>query len=170
MILINSSIIVLVLLVILFVRPAYLGYVTYQGMKESDLSLEDYGMSIQELKDGMLVAGTNLSTCFNFNQILINQLEQSSDDLAVCNKQLSNYAVSEERYKTQINELEDEINEKENELNQYKSEYDELTKNLASKICCKMKIDNNKINYYKVEDNDIICSEDIGDEISCSFG
>ena len=103
-------------------------------------------------------------------KILINQLEQSSDNLAVCNKQLSNYAVSEERYKTKINELEEEINEKQGEVNKYKSEYDELTRNLANKICCKMKIDNNKINYYKVEDNNIICSEDIGDEISCSFG
>ena len=123
MILINTSIIVLVLLAIFFIRPAYLGYVTYQGMKESDLSLEDYGLSIQELKGEMLVTNTNLSTCFDFNQILINQLEQSSDKLDICNKQISNYAVSEEKYKTQINELEEEINEKQDEVNEYKNEY-----------------------------------------------
>lgn len=170
MILINASIIVLVILAILFVRPAYLGYVTYQGIQKSNYTLEDYGKNIQELKNNMLVSNTNLSVCYDFNQILIGQLESASDDLAVCNKQVSDYAVSEEKYKVQVEELKKQIEEKQTEAAQYKNEYDELVQNLANKICCKMKIDNNKINYYKVEDNNIVCLEEGGNQITCSFG
>jgi len=169
-ILINSSVILIILLAIFFIRPAYLGYATYKEMQGSDLSLEDYGKNMQELKNNMVAANTNLSVCYDFNQILIGQLEKSSDDLIVCNKQVTNYAVSEEKSNVKIDELEKEIEKKEDGLNQYKNEYNLLIGNLANKICCKMKIDNNKISYYKIENNNIICSEESGQEISCSFG
>jgi len=170
LIIINLSIIIVIVLAIFIIRPAYLGYVTYQGIKASNVSLEDYGKNIQDLKESMLVSTTNLSTCYDFNQILIEQLDKFSDDIAVCNKQLSDYAILEEKYKIQVDELKKTIEERQTEAAQYKNDYEQLVQNLANKICCKMKIDNNKINYYKVEDNNILCLEQGENQISCSFG
>ncbi|MCH7561184.1 MAG: hypothetical protein IIC67_07450 [Thaumarchaeota archaeon] len=191
MIFINAAIIGSVLLAIFFVRPAYLGYVTYQNIQETDYDLETYAENIEELKVDILTSNTNLSTCFDFNQILIEQLKLGSDKLEICNQQISNYAVSEEKYKsqiqdldekyesqldeldqkykTQIENLQNEIKQNENITNQYKNEYDLLVENLANKICCKMKIDNSQISFYKVENNYIICSQESGLDLSCSF-
>ena len=47
------------------------------------------------------------------------------------------------------------------------SDFDALAQNTAKNICCKAKVDNSAINSYDVIDNNIVCLESGGKELSC---
>lgn len=57
--------------------------------------------------------------------------------------------------------------EKEAEIDELKIKYEVFVQNTANNICCKAKVDNPDIQYYKVENNKIVCLEEGELGISC---
>jgi len=184
----RSFIIILIILVILFIafiiRPSVVGFSTYQKIKSSNYSIEDYGESIQELKSKLLICETNVSSCGAFNKELLTEFGKYSDKFAECNSELStselSYNLLKNKYDDTIENLKFEldkkdrefnklINKEEEEINNLKREQQFLVKNVANNLCCKAKVDNPGINYYKIENNRIICLEEGTLSISC-FG
>ncbi|MBI2653116.1 hypothetical protein HYX00_06630 [Candidatus Woesearchaeota archaeon] len=174
-------------------RPVIVGYSAYQKVKSSNYSIEDYGKNIQELKTNLLIFNANLSSCMEFNKKLLPELEKYLDRLTACKNEMNDLKINlsliigsnEENIKNlkedldeksqEIKNLNDEKNkeinklknEKEEEINNLRQQYDLLAQNTANNLCCKAKIDNPKIKYYKIENNRIICMEDGTSAISC---
>jgi len=142
-----------------------------------------------------LVSNTNLSSCNEFNKKLFDELEKSSDKSYECNSKLgaleTNFNFSKSKYEETLKTLGDELkeknekieelkdqgdkeltelrNEKEEEISDLNLKYELFVQNTANNICCKAKVDNPDIKYYKIESNKIICLEEGTLSISC-FG
>ena len=54
-----------------------------------------------------------------------------------------------------------------NEYDSLQQHYDGFVKNIARSVCCKQKVDNAKINFYKVIDDRLVCLEDSGETLVC---
>jgi len=175
----KNFIIILIILVILFtifvMRPGIIGYSTYQQVKSSNYSIEDYGKNIQELKSKLLISDTNLSSCSTFNKKLFTELDKSSEKFSNCNSDLrvleTNFDFSKKDYEETLKDLNADLNkknkeideledQKEEEINDLELQYNLLAQNTANNVCCKAKVDNSDIKYYKVENDKIICIEE----------
>ena len=171
-----------ILFVALVIRPAIIGYATYQKVKNSNYTIEDYGEDTSKLKSELLISNTNLSSCNEFSEKILFEVEKQSDKFSECRSELSavkvNLNFSKKEYEETIKEFEEKlkasegeinsiISEKENEANDLKVQYNLLAQNTANNICCKAKVDNPDIRYYKVEDNKIICLEEGALDITC---
>jgi len=176
------SIVFVVMILAVFIKPSMTGYSIYQQVKESNYSIEDYGENIQDLKTKLLVSDTNLSSCSAFNRELLTELEKYSDKFSECNSELNvlqtNFSLFNEKYEKTIKNLGADldqkneefnklINEKQEEIDDLRLQYDALAENLANNLCCKAKVDNPDISSYKIENNKIICLEEGGLDISC---
>ena len=155
----------LVLLVSVFVvRPSVIGYSVYKEIKKTDIPKEDFINGIEELKIKLLTSNTSLSTCTSFNEDLLGEMEKSSDKLAQCENELGSveteFSSSNENYDSEITRLGVELGDKTNEINDLKQKYDFLSLNIANNLCCKAKIDNPDIGYYKVENDMVVCLEE----------
>jgi len=165
------SIVFVVMILAVFIKPSMTGYSIYQQVKESNYSIEDYGENIQDLKTKLLVSDTNLSSCSAFNKELLTELEKYSDKFSECNSELNvlkaNFSLLRADLDQKNEELDKLKNEKQEEVDDLRLQYDALAENLANNLCCKAKVDNPDINSYKIENNKIICLEEGGLDISC---
>src|SRR3989344_4113307 len=155
-----TSIIVLILLVLFAVKPSIIGYSVYQQVKDSNYSIEEYGKNIKELESQLLMANTNLSSFSEFNKKLLGEFTKYSDKISECKSNL-------DALKVEFNLSITEVEKRKEEINDLKLQYDTLAKNLANNLCCKARVDNPNIKYYKVENNKIACVEEGILEISC---
>ena len=155
-----ASIIVLILLILFAVKPSIIGYSVYQQVKDSNYSIEEYGKNIKELESQLLIANTNLSSCSEFNKKLLDEFTKYSDKISECKSDL-------DALKVEFNLSITEVEKRKEEISDLKLQYDLLAKNLANNLCCKARVDNPDIKYYKVEDNKIACVEEGILEISC---
>jgi len=166
------SIVFVVMILAVFIKPSMTGYSIYQQVKESNYSIEDYGENIQDLKTKLLVSDTNLSSCSAFNKELLTELEKYSDKFSECNSELNVLKANFSLLRTDLDQKNEEfnklINEKQEEIDDLRLQYDALAENLANNLCCKAKVDNSDIISYKIENNKIICLEEGGLDISCS--
>lgn len=164
-------IIVLIGIIVFLIRPTIIGYTTYKQLIESEYSLEDYGKNINELEKDLIGYQANLSACNLFSDKISGEFVRSAEQFSECTDELNdlkvNSAVSDEKCKNEIEDLRDELSNKNNETEVMKSGYSELAKNLANNLCCKKKVDNQNINYYIIENNMIICTEEGELEVSC---
>ena len=156
-----ASIIVLILLILFAVKPSIIGYSVYQQVKDSNYSIEEYGKNIKELESQLLMANTNLSSFSEFNKKLLGEFTKYSDKISECKSNL-------DALKVEFNLSITEVEKRKEEINDLKLQYDTLAKNLANNLCCKARVDNPDIKYYKVEDNKIACVEEGILEISCA--
>ena len=170
------------LLFALIIKPIVVGYTTYQKAKAYNYSIDDYGKNMQELKDRLLVSSTNLSACVDLNDKFSAELEKYLDKASECAGSLKaleiNSSLSENEYENHIAKLQQDLdakskelnnirNDKDAEINNLKSQYDLLAQNAANNICCKMKVDNSKIKYYRIENSKVLCLEEGTTAISC---
>ena len=182
----TALIIMSMLLVIYVLRPAIVGYIAYQKAKSLDIPLDEYGKDISELKTDIKIRDANLSVCYDLNKKFLGNLNKFVEDYSDCRAEVgslrANYSLtlqqSEIYFKTLINQL-DEENKKISEelkllkeqkdlaIDELKNNYELLAKNTAINLCCKAKVDNPKINYYKIENNKVLCLEDGTLPISC---
>jgi len=61
----------------------------------------------------------------------------------------------------------DSLTKKETQVGEVQAKYDQLVKNTAKSVCCKMKVDNPQINFYDVVDNKVTCSEQGTNQLNC---
>ena len=149
------------------VKPSILGYTTYQDIKETGYSIDEYGKSLEEL-------GTKLATCEESGKTLEAETSEKSDQLSECEK-TSTTCIAEKQscdkliasQKEYLQEKNDEVREVELKVDEEKAKYDAFARNTANNICCKAKVDNNNIKYYKVENNKVKCLEEGELEIEC---
>lgn len=190
---ITALIVLTMLLLVYIIGPSIIGYITYQKIKSSNYSIEDYGKNMQELRAQLSVAYTNSSACSEFNNKLLTELEKYLDKSFeykdVLNDLKINLSLTRSECELNIKSLKAELNdkdrevknaleennkeinklkeEKDAEINNLKSQYDLLAHNTANNLCCKAKVDNPKIQYYRIEDDKIMCMEEGALPISC---
>ena len=171
-----------ILFVAIVIRPGIIGYATYQKVKNSNYTIEDYGEDISKLKSELLISNTNLSSCNEFSEKIFVEIEKQSDKFSECRSELSaikvNFNFSKSRYEGIIKDLEADLDKKDNQIDELEGQkekeiddlrvqYGILAQNAANNICCKTKVDNPDIKYYKVEDSKIICLEEGALSITC---
>lgn len=121
--------ILLILFVVFIIRPSIIGYGTYQQIKTTNYSVEDYGEDIQDLKSQILVSNTNLSACTTFNEKLLSELEKYIGSFVSCKGELDalhiNFSLVMERYKEIIQGLTVELEKKNKEISSLEDENEE---------------------------------------------
>jgi len=165
------SMIAVSLIGIFIIRPSVIGLVTYNNLKKSNQSIEDYGKSVQELESKILTYETNLSSCVSYNDKLFGELKTYTVSINECNNKLTtvqmNYNTLKNGTDDKIFELQEQITLKDESITRIQADYDSLAQNTANNLCCKAKVDNSNINSYKVENNKVVCMEDGEKNISC---
>jgi len=176
------SIILLALLIKFIIQPSIIGYSTYQQAERLNYSLEDYGNNMKNLESRILIFNTNLSSCIELNKKLWLEFEKYSDKFSECKGNLDALRMksdlTSENYEEDIEDLEKELDKKNEEINELRFgrekeirdlelQHNVIIQNVANNICCKAKVDNSNINYYRVENDKIICSEGGTLGISC---
>ena len=187
--LIAVFIVIAFLLFIYVIKPSVIGYILYYKVRSSNYTVEDYGKNIQDLKTQILIYSTHLSACSEFNKNLVLGLENKFNELTECKSNIFflelNFNLTKNKYEDSINNFENKIEEinkgieeknkeldkikdkKEAEISELRIQHSILAQNTANNLCCKQKIDNPRINYYKIENNKMICLEDGALAISC---
>jgi septation ring formation regulator EzrA len=174
-IIVIAALIVGVFLIIVLIRPTISGYAAYQAIKKTNYSLEDYGKNIEELNSQLLISETNLSSQSEFNKKIFAEFEKCSDKLSQCTANLgsleANYSFSVQRYEETLGSLktdfEKENEKKQQEIDSLQRQYDALAQNTANNLCCKAKVDNPTIGYYRVENNKVLCLEEGELKVNC---
>ncbi len=138
--------------------------------------------SLSELESKILVYEANLSYCDAFNKEFMAELEKYSNKLSDCKAELNAlkvfFNISSLKYDSDIKKLEEELERKDAEMRKIEDknteqiininqQYKILAHNSANNICCKMRVDNSKISYYKIENGRIVCLEEGINGIVC---
>lgn len=176
---------IILILFFSFARATIVGYTTYNKIKNTNYSVEDYGETISDLKTKLNVCEANLSTIKESSDMILVQSENSSKQNTECQRDLeitkTNFSNTQAACKNRIEEMSLDIDSKagqieelttennvlQSEQDNLKNQYDLLARNTANNLCCKAKVDNPSIKYYKVENNKVICLEEGTLRISC---
>ena len=182
-----------ILIVEYILGPSIIGYNIYQKVKSSDYTLEDYGKNLKQLENNLLFLSANLSLCKENNNQLLSALNINEGKYSECKTKLGilevNYNLTMEDYRRKLENLNIELERKNKEVETLKEEknaavkeiidkeeekisilktqYELLAKNMAYNLCCKAKIDNPKIKFYKIENDRIVCLEEGTVAITC---
>lgn len=163
--------IIIIVIAAFVIVPNIAGYATYGNAKGVPNGEE------------LVFYKANLSACSEFNEKLLARLGNFSSEFSECKTSLDvlkiNYTYSSLEYENAIKELEEELgkkreeimdleSEKEKEIGAVRAQYDVLAKNSANNICCKARVDNSRINYYKIENDRIVCLEDGTMRLACA--
>ncbi len=176
-----NILIVAAVLVVIFVGPNMLGYVAY-SRAEAGPGYEDYEKSISELKSEILVYRANISACSGFSEKLFVAVENFSEKLSGCRVEAGvlkinvTYLENRLREKESIAEelsrknekIEEIVNENGQKLDEVRKQYELLAENSANNICCKARVDNPRIMFYKIENDRISCAEYGTLRLSCA--
>lgn len=164
---------IVLLLAILIARPVIVGYTVYTQIRELNQSLEIYTQNIGDLRSEMMMATSNLSSCYSMNQQLLSKLQETNSRILEYQTNISSIqreiSSLEESSNEEKEELQKELDDKIAELSDLKTDYNNLIKNTANNVCCKAKIDNPQIKYYEVKADKIACLEEGSLEISCAM-
>ncbi len=159
------------LLVFITAKPIVNGYSVYKQLQKLNQSVEDYTISADDLRKELSLANDNLTACFSKNQKILADLQSANDDAIACLEQTidnkKEMIVIKEDCEADNQNLREEIGAKTNEFNILNNTYHNLVNNTANNICCKAKIDNLNIRYYRVSGGRIICGEEGAFKLSC---
>lgn len=170
------------LLLALILRPAIIGYIAYQKAGSVNASIEEYKKNAAMLEIELAKSKTNLSACTDFSQKVFEGLDSQITKYADCaasfNALALNHSIAVYNFEKELSVLEAklEVQEKEaqkadktkeEEIRNLKNDYETLAKNAANNICCKEKVDNPNIKYYKIENNKIVCLESGDKALAC---
>jgi uncharacterized membrane protein YqiK len=169
--LVIATLIFVIAVIVFIVRPFWAGYSVYKQAAESNLSVADYSKNLKELEAQVSTAEVNLSSCYFFNSNIMSQLEGLTANLLECEvnytKLKEKLDSSEKGCEEEKKRVESSLQDKTNELANMQNSYNTLAKNTANNLCCKAKVDNNRIGYYSIENNRVICLEQGTQAISC---
>jgi peptidoglycan hydrolase CwlO-like protein len=189
---------IMVLLILLFINPTIIGYTTYQDMKKQNVTISEYTQTINEFIYTQENLENEINNYLNKINLLKTQIDKKNKEIYSSNNQMtileskigdSENNCDEEKeiikkgnnkeikdleeditsLNEQIEELEYEIDDLNNNVNQIQEIYSLLAENSANNMCCKMKVDNSDIKYYKIINNKIVCLESGYEKISCNI-
>jgi hypothetical protein len=154
-------------------KPIAIGYSTYQAVKSSNLTFENYRnaisdsiQTIESLRDEKTDKENLLLDCESKTKILEAQLSGINEQIT---------SIQEDSKKElqdkleQISLLNLDVTKAKENLRGSIDGYKTLAENAARIICCKMKIDNPKIDSYKISNDKILCNDNSGYDLKCSF-
>lgn len=163
-----AAIVIVALVLVSIAGSGLSGYLVYTG--EDTIPHE----TIQDVRSALLVSDTKLSTCNEYNDELLGRIDSVTRESVQCSSEMdkirSESSGMEQQYADEIRTLQEELDsERSNrqEVEAVRKEYESLANNTANNICCKARVDNPNIGYFRVENNRIICSEDGETAISC---
>lgn len=162
-----AAIVIAAVFLFALVRPAVIGYSVYGNVKKSGLATNDYSLNVESLNNRLKETETNLMTCTEQKSQVEAALAGKDSEIESVGEDLDELKDEVEKRNEQIRTLNEKNSEIETELEEEKDNYSELLKNSARTICCKEKVDNEKIDFYTVEDGKITCSEESGEELKC---
>jgi septal ring factor EnvC (AmiA/AmiB activator) len=114
------GIILCISLFILVVRPSFIGFTTYQEMKNSNYSITDYTRTISELEKDIEINNLNLSNCQSFRQELYDEFEKYLEKISSCETDLRLVQVNSDTKSSilekEIDSLKSQVDGKDEEL------------------------------------------------------
>ncbi len=134
--------VILTLAGIFFIRPAVLGYSVYQDLQKTNLTTQEYGQSIDQIQEELHLSNATLTSYAVFNEQLLRQVAQMTDDLAAKSAELARLNAKLEEvqreYAQKVMELQDELTLQENdattELSQVRTQLQNLTAAYAQNL------------------------------------
>ncbi len=165
------------------------GYIVAKQEEPTKVSgintIDDVQRQLDKLKSDINIFSTNLTSCFEETASIATELQGCKSDTTLCKadfaKLTANKTVAEQVCLTEKTNLQLSLSDsdtKNSELNKtlvaitqdhnlLEKQYNNLAANSANNICCKAKVDNPKIKFYKIESDKIACSEDSGTLLGC---
>ncbi|MCX6710224.1 MAG: hypothetical protein NTV63_04735 [Candidatus Woesearchaeota archaeon] len=163
--------IIVIFMGVFIIRPSITGYAVYQEMVKINSSFEEYIQNLDELHEEILSKNTNLSVCYNFNEQLFSEFEKCNNISREYKAKLDvlslNCSKLMENKNAKIEELQSQIDSKTKQYEELKTDYDLFVKSVADNICCKTKVDNPNIKYYRIENHKVLCLEEGTQQINC---
>ena len=174
--------IILVIILAVLLKSAFLGYKFSQQFKELGLSPADYLKQLDETKTKLAVEKTNTGACEESKKNVLNDLSNEKKSLAECKDDAQALNTKFEGLKNEYNynltRIRDSLElEKDNvarETDDQKLEYaslernfDNLAANAANNLCCKAKVDDKKIDSYVIVNNGVVCTSGEDKKVSC---
>ena len=186
-------VVILIVFSMFMIRQIFSEYFSSSKSNSECPSKSNLDKEITNLNHQFLICNANLTSLNYFNENLISSLETYSNEVVSCKIQLNEiefiFNDSKNNYEAEIKSLNDVIlsksaeiellqSEKNAELLRLKIQLDDEISNLswrynilaqitANNLCCKAKIDNPKISFYKVNNDKVVCLEEQGIRISC---
>ncbi|MBW2987983.1 hypothetical protein DRJ48_00970 [Candidatus Woesearchaeota archaeon] len=166
-----------VVLILLNIKPIVVGYATYNRIKTTNHTIEEYGRELSQLN-------AELNECKLAKSNLTQQLDIARKDikrlqiiLATLNTTITNLNLEKQKeiaqlrsdYEEEIGVLNTKLDKCQAKLTEQENDYQDLAENTARSICCKQKVDNPEISSYKIKNNRIVCLEIGGEKLKCPF-
>ena len=168
---------ILIISIFLVVGPIFTGLQIYNKASNANKSIDDYIKGVDTIKNELKIElGTleiNMSACYGSVNALSTQLDSCNRNLMACIRDSEKQTFMAQSCKEDVEKLRvstsSEIENLKTQLNKKIEEQDLLTSNVAKNTCCKAKIDNPNVNFYKVENNKIVCSDESGISLNCTM-
>lgn len=114
---------------------------------------------------------STLDAKFSSSEIKFTELNRTLSGLSTDYEFLK---VQKTKLQTDVTVLETQSTDLNKKLGNVTSDYETLKKSYSAimnssgnNICCKAKVDNSRIRFFRVESDKIVCAEDLGTEIKC---
>ncbi len=180
-----GSLVAILLLIVLVIRPAIIGYNAYQDIKSANHTVSSYGQLVTQLETGLSQTENVLVECETARELTSQSLDEATNHVDACKTEA---ASVQDGLRAQIATLERESAaqdaatetaqtarlalEKERDTlaaqaASAQATYDTLAQNAANNICCKAKVDDAAIDSYLVSNDRISCAKGSTLKISC---
>src|SRR3989338_4447571 len=174
--------IILVIILAVLLKSAFLGYKFSQQFKELGLSPADYLKQLDETKTKLAVEKTNTGACEESKKNLLDDLSAEKKSITDCKDSTqalnTKFEGLRNEYNFNLTRIKDSLDvEKERlakETEDLKLKYaslernfDNLAANAANNLCCKAKVDDKKIDSYVIVNNAVICTSGEDKKVSC---
>src|SRR3989338_5311435 len=168
-----AAVFILVALWFFFISPGLTGLAILGKATAENNTVDDYLRGLDALKTELK---TEIASCTGKSSELTNMLIECNNKLGRCgsekfsiNTTFTNSLESCESQNSQLNQtLSESVQSLKAHLDKKTGEFDLLVNNTAKSNCCKAKIDNPNIKFYKVENSKVVCSEESGLELNCT--
>lgn len=150
---------VVILLFVFLLRPAWVGYQTYKAMEDSGVPGE-YALKMDEYRTRAELAEAQAAQAVAAMQAAKAEETRAVQDRDAAKTQYDEYLASfqqdSQSKAAALDSCEEALNMQEPAL-----------ADAARRICCVQRVDNPAINGYEIQDGRITCVTDGGDEIDC---
>ena len=165
------------------IKPALLGYNILNQFKGLGLSSSEFIKGLDLFKQKLLIAETKLDICISENKDLLlgitseknasfKCLQEKNSLEAKLNQAKSEYefniSIIKKDYEQRGIEIEIELSQNEFLLNKTIGDYNALAEFSANNICCKLRVDDKRIDSYVLLNNMIVCMPGEENKINCS--
>ena len=174
--------IVIIIGLIALIGPAMTGMTINSQFDDMSLNASDIIKEHDKVSSDLLVTQTNLDSCSTLNEKYLNEVNQEKNKTYICQETIRKLEsdMQNKEVECQFNissltsesdnlkdNLEIQVNKLTSQLDNLNYRYDEIIKNSAHNICCKLKIDDPSVDSFTITNNKIICGSGSSNRINC---